>query len=179
VTAGTQPEACRTWLDDLIIALRDAVAVAGICFAVGLLINLVHPKGIPFIADQEYDIFAPCPEPGGEVTPMPANEPLLFANDTFIVDARSKQEFRTWRFRESINVPYDYLEPTPGPILQHLTETIAKSRSKRVVVYGDGDIPDTGDLLARDISGHGTKHVFFVEGGAPALRSSEQPGGDR
>jgi hypothetical protein len=48
-----------------------------------------------------------------------------------------------------------------------------------VVVYGDGGAPDTGELLAREISGHGIKHVFFVEGGAPELRSSERPGGPR
>ncbi len=97
-------------LDDMLVVLRDAVGVAGLSCVVGLLVNLVHPDAIPFIADQEYQIFAPCPEPGGEVTPVPANAPVLWAQDTFVVDARSKQEFDAWHFRRPIHVPYDYLD---------------------------------------------------------------------
>lgn len=157
------------------IALRDATRVTGACFAVGLLVNLVHPEGIPFIASQEYEIFAPCPEPGGEVTPVAADAPVLLADDTFVVDARPESHFKDWRFGRPINVPYDYLEATPKATLRHLAKTIAQSRARRVVVYGDGDMPDTGELLAREISANGIKNVFFVEGGAPALRTSKGP----
>jgi hypothetical protein len=163
-------------LDDMIIVLRDAVGVAGLSCVVGLLVNLVHPDAIPFIADQEYQIFAPCPEPGGEVTPVPANAPVLWAQDTFVVDARSKQEFDAWHFRRSTHVPYDYLDPTPAEALRHLADTIARSRARRVVVYGDGEVPDTGEWLAKELASHGIRHVSFVQGGAPALRSSARPG---
>jgi predicted sulfurtransferase len=110
---------------------------------------------------------------------MAADAPALLADDTFVVDARSKQEFDAWRLRQAINISYDYLDPTPKETLRELAETIARSRVQRVVVYGDGATPDTGEQLAKEISGHGIKHVFFVEGGAPELRSSEKPGGRR
>jgi hypothetical protein len=161
------------------IVLRDAAIVAGISFVAGLLVNLVRPDAIPFIADQPYELFVPCPEPGGEVTPMAADAPLLLADDTFIVDARSKQEFDAWRLRQAVNISYDYLDPTPKETLEELAKTIARSRARRVAVYGDGDAPDTGEQLAREISGHGIKHVFFVKGGAPELRSSGIAGGQR
>jgi predicted sulfurtransferase len=154
------------------IVLRDASVIAALSCAVGLLVNLVHPEAIPFIADQEYQIFAPCPEPGGEVTPVPANDPVLWAQDTFVVDARSRQEFDAWHFRRPIHVPYDYLDPTPAEALRDLADTIAQSRARRVVVYGDGEVPDTGEWLAKELAGHGIKHVLFVQGGAPALRAS-------
>ena len=109
----------------------------------------------------------------------PWRRTALLADDSFLVDARSKQEFEAWRLRQAINISYDYLDPTPQETLQDLAETIARSRAKRVVVYGDGATPDTGEQLAREVSGHGIKHVFFVEGGAPELRSSGKPGGRR
>ena len=179
MTASVQSKGLGRWRDEMPIVLRDAVVAAGISFAVGLLVNLVRPDAIPFVADQPYELFVPCPEPGGEVTPMAADAPALLADDSFVVDARSKQEFDAWRLRQAVNISYDYLDPTPQETLQELAETIARSRAQRVVVYGDGATPDTGEQLAREVSGHGIKHVFFVEGGAPELRSSERPGGRR
>jgi hypothetical protein len=165
--------------DDMLIVLRDAAIATGISFTVGLLVHLVRPDAIPFIADQEYELFVPCPESGGEANPVPADAPVLLADDAFVVDARSKEEFDTWHLRRAVNISFDYLDPTPKEVLEDLARTIARSRARRVVVYGDGDTPDTGEQLAREISGHGIKHVFFVEGGAPELRSSGKPGGQR
>ena len=179
MTAGVQSKGPGRWRDEMVSVLRGAVITAGISFAVGLVVNLVRPDAIAFVADQPYELFVPCPEPGGEVTPMAADAPALLADDSFLVDARSKQEFEAWRLRQAINISYDYLDPTPEETLRSLAETIARSRAKRVVVYGDGATPDTGEQLAREVSGHGIKHVFFVEGGAPELRSSEGPGGPR
>jgi hypothetical protein len=179
MTAGAHSKVLGGWLDDMVIVLRDAVIVTGASFVVGLLVALVHPEAIPFIADQEYEVFVPCQVPGGETTPLQANAPALLADDTFLVDARSKREFDRWRLRQAINIPYDYLDPTPRETLRDLANTIARSGAKRVVVYGDGAIPDTGEHLAKEISGHGIKHVFFVVGGAPELRPSEKPRGER
>ncbi len=57
----------------------------------------------------------------------------------------------------------------PDDHLQELAELIASSRATRVVVYGDGGRPDSGEHLGKEISGRGIKNVGFVEGGAPAL----------
>jgi hypothetical protein len=179
MTAGAHSKALGSWLDDMLTALRDAVIITGISFVVGLLVALIHPEAIPFIADQEYEVFVPCPVPGGEATPLQADAQALLAEDTFLVDARSKREFAGWRLGQAVNIPYDYLDPTPKETLRDLASTIARSGARRVVVYGDGATPDTGERLASEISEHGIKHVFFVLGGAPELRSSEEPGGDR
>ena len=63
----------------------------------------------------------------------------------------------------------------PDDLLQALVETIAASGATRVVVYGDGGAPDSGEYLGREISGRGIKNVFFVTGGAPALLGVEDP----
>ena len=41
----------------------------------------------------------------------------------------------------------------------------------RIAVDGDGKIGSTGYELGRELSGHGIKNVFVVEGGADALRA--------
>jgi hypothetical protein len=173
------PKDLGDWLADMVVVLRDAVIMTGLSFAVGLLIALVHPEAIPFIADQEYELFVPCPEPGGVANPVPADDPVLLGEDTFVVDARSREEFHAWHFREAVNVPYDYLVPTPEETLRDLARAITRSRARRVVVYGDGAASDTGERLAKEVSGHGIKHVLFVQGGAPELRSSRELRGSR
>jgi hypothetical protein len=163
----------------MLIVLRNAVIATAISCAVGLLVHLLRPDAIPFFAEEAYELFVPCPVSGGEVAPVPADDPAVLAEDTFLVDARSRGEFESWSVRGATDIPYDYLDPTPREVLEDLAEKIARSRARRVVVYGDGDTPDTGEQLAKEISGHGIRNVFFVKGGAPELKSSEGSGDRR
>jgi rhodanese-related sulfurtransferase len=163
----------QTLLTGLGIALRDAVIITAIACAVGLLVNLFHPEKIPYIAEEEYNILVPCPEPGGEVTPLEAADPRVQAKDTFVVDARNKSEHQAWKLGEAMNIPYDYLEPIPDEALEKLVKGIQKSGARRVVVYGDGKDPDSGEQAGKEISGKGIKNVFFIKGGAPALRGDQ------
>ena len=169
----------QTFFSGMGTVLRDAVLISAACSLVGLLVNLFHPEKIPYIAKEEYETLVPCPEPGGEVTPMEPSDPALQAKETFVVDARMKEEHAEWNFRGAMNVPYDYLDPTPDEVIHELARKIAKSRAQRVAVYGDGDRPDTGEQLGKEISGKGIKNVFFVKGGAPALKQPAAPGGDQ
>ena len=157
--------------------MRDAVLITVAFSVVGLLVNLFHPEKIPYIAEDEYETLVPCPEPGGEVTPLEASDPALDAPETFVVDARLEEEHASWNFSQAVNVPYDYLDPTPEETIEELARRIARAKAQRVVVYGDGDLPDTGEQLGKEISGKGIKNVYFIKGGAPALKSQKAPGG--
>lgn len=156
-------------------ALRDAVILTVAFAVVGLVVNLFHPERIPYVAQAEYETLVPCPEPGGEVIPMKPDDPALGSEKTFLIDARSGEAYAAWHFGESMNVTYDYLDPTPDEIIDDLVRRIARSGAQRVAVYGDGDRPDTGEQLGKEISGKGIKKVHFVEGGAPALRGEQPP----
>jgi len=153
-------------------AFKDAVLLAVVGSVIGVLVNLVHPERIPFVAEKEYETLVPCPVFGGEVTAIKPDDPALKRPETFLVDARLKEEHQAWSFGKAMNVPYDYLDPTPEEVIQELAKRIASSRAQRVVVFGDGDKPDTGEQLGKEISGHGIKNVCFVEGGAPALKGA-------
>ncbi len=160
-------------------ATRDAVVMALLLGGVGIIVNFFHPEKIPFVADAEYETMVPCPEPGGLVEGLGSDDPLLKSEATFLVDARPAEQHEQWKYQDAMNVPYDYLDPTPEATLLDLARRIARSKSQRVVVYGDGDEPDTGEQLGKEISGHGIKNVFFIRGGAPALRPESENGGER
>ena len=93
-----------------------------------------------------------------------------------VVDARPAAEAAAWRFGQALNVPYDYLDPTPDEVLGEVARAIAASRARHLAVYGDGESPDSGEQLAREISASGIKNVLFVRGGAPALQRRSSPG---
>ena len=139
---------------------------------IALLFNVLRPAGLPLVARTPYEILVPCPEPGGPVQVVQATEPWILSARTFVVDARSPQEFDLWHLPEAVNMPYDWLDPVPEGHLLELTKNIAASGANRVAVYGDGGRPDSGEHLGKEISGRGIKNVFFVSGGAPVMLES-------
>ena len=156
-------------------AVRDSLLVVSIASAVALLVNgFLNPNGIPLIAEDEYETLVPCPEPGGKVTPVAAMECLKAPERTFWIDARSEEDFHHWHHPQAVNVTYDYLDPTPKDIIKELVHKIARSKAQRVFVYGDGDDPDTGEQLGREISGKGIRNVYFITGGARALHEQAE-----
>ena len=145
--------------------LRDAV-VAGLLLAgLGMVANAVRPDGISVVAQNEYEILVPCPEPLGEVYPLEPNE--LLAAGTLVVDAREPAEHAAWPWPDAANVPFDFLDPVPADTVAEFIRTGAR----QIAVYGDGADPDSGRELARELAGRGARNVYFVPGGAPRLMS--------
>lgn len=154
--------------------LRDAAILTLGASALGLGVNVFHPRGIPLVAKKAYETLAPCPVPGGEVTVCQASDPLLTEPDSLLIDARRTPEFTAWHLPGAVNVVYDYLESVPQEKLKELSRILSEKRARRLVVYGDGQDPDSGEQLGRELSGAGFKNVVFVKGGAPALRAATQ-----
>jgi hypothetical protein len=155
-------------LHSLRTAARDALLVLALCTAVGAATNALRPKGIAFVQRSEYEILVPCPEGSGDVQALPADDPALREARVLWVDARSAAEHQRWHPRDTLSVPFDYLEPTAPELVRR----IASSGATRVVVFGDGAAPDSGEQLAREIAGKGIRKVHFVEGGAPLLEKA-------
>jgi rhodanese-related sulfurtransferase len=157
------------------ILRQSAVIVALGCLS-GIAANLVHPRErLPWIATKPYDITVPCPEPVGTVTATAPTSPWLRDFATHIIDARSSAEFATWHFPGAVNVPFDWLGPPVEHEVSQLAKRVAASHAQRIVVYGDGDNPDSGREWARLLAGGGIRNVTYVEGGAPALRAALNP----
>ena len=153
-------------------AMRDAALLALASAILALGVNALRSHGIPLVQNKDYDILVPCSEGGGQIAELQPRDPLLANPTSLIVDARSKQEFEAWHLPAAINIAFDYLEPTAPADLKRVTS----SRAARVIVYGDGEDPDSGRELGRELSGKGIRNVFVVNGGAPALRPGAPEG---
>lgn len=146
--------------------LRDAAIVVVAASALALASNALRSeRKIPLVAEKEYEILVPCPEFAGK----PARVILPGQVDpgergVLLVDAREREAHARWHLPGAISIPYDYLEPKPEE------REVLRRKARKVIVYGDGENPDSGQQLANAISGKGVKHVFYVKGGAPALR---------
>lgn len=157
-----------------LMILRDAVIACLIMASAGIIINAIRPDGLPFIAEKPYDIFVPCPETLGKVELMLASDERIKDGKSFVVDARTQEEFVEWHYQDAINITYDYLEPISDDELKNVTYNIINSGKERLIVYGDGDgrQGSTGYELGRELAGHGIQHVFVIDGGANKLRGN-------
>lgn len=147
--------------------VRDALLVVAVCTVVGATVNGVRANGIPYLQRTEYAILVPCPDSSGEAPGLEAHDASLWAPRTLLVDARAAADHQRWHPAETTHLAFDYLQPAAKDEVRR----IASSGAARVVVFGDGADPDSGEQLARELAGAGIRNVFFVRGGAEALRS--------
>ncbi|MGC4068245.1 MAG: rhodanese-like domain-containing protein [Polyangiaceae bacterium] len=160
----------------LCLVLRDAGLILLAGGTLGLLANLVHPRErLPWVATKPYDIVVPCPEPVGSASSVAANSSLLRDFTSLVIDARTEEAFGVWHWPGAINVPFDWLGPPVQAEVERLAKRVTATKAKRLVIYGDGDDPDSGREWARLLAGGGIRNVFYVEGGAPALQNSLAP----
>ena len=147
--------------------VRDAALVVLAAIALALLGNRLRPtRGLPLFASRPYEVLVPCPEHRGRASAIEGRDLSLGPPGTLLVDGRSPKEHGRWHAPGAISLPFDYLEPVPAEAVQRLL----RARPRRVVVYGDGEQPDSGEQLAHQLAGRGLREVFYLRGGAPALR---------
>lgn len=146
--------------------LRDALVVLILITIIALGINALRSKGLPLVAKEKYRILVPCPEPAGEAKALHSEVVTNPLPGDLMVDGRTATEFAVWHPQNAVSVPFDYLTEVNDETLASLVKTGAR----RVIVFGDGQNPDSGEQLAKELSGRGIKNVHFITGGAPALR---------
>jgi len=148
--------------------ILEAALVGIVLSVVGLVFNFARSEGIPLVAEQEYEILVPCPEPLKETDPVEPAAALQPEEGTVLIDARFPEDFEEWHVKAARHIEFDYLEPVNPEIVVELIHAGAR----KVIVYGDGDDPDSGREMSRELAGRGLKNVFYVKGGAPALREA-------
>ena len=149
--------------------LRDAAIVVALSLVLALSLNAARATGsIPLVAEREYQVLVPCPEHEGEAEGVDAATVTPGERGLLLVDAREAEAFSSWHPEQAVSIPYDFLAPTSPELLQK----VLSSRARRVVVFGDGEDPDSGQQLAQELSGKGIRNVVYVKGGAPALKGA-------
>lgn len=160
--------------------LKEAVLVCALMAILGIIINALRTDGLPFIADKPYEIFVPCPETLGHVELIKPNDPRVTDPKTYLIDARSEDEYNAWHDQNAIRITYDYLDPISPEELKNISMNIANSGSAQLVIYGDGDGTEgtTGYELGRELAGNGIQNVFIIQGGADALKQHHHTNGE-
>lgn len=143
--------------------------VAAASCVVAVASNAVRSNGIPLVQKEPYAILVPCPELVAEAEEMAPGDPRVNDGRTLLIDVRSPEEFKAWHLPSARNQPFDWLGPPVDDEVKRIARDTAASQAQRVVVYGDGDDPDSGREWARLLAGAHIRNVFFVRGGAPAL----------
>jgi hypothetical protein len=142
--------------------MAKAILLAGASGMLGLIFNVARSNSLPWTAKQPYETFVPCPEPIKEILSIDPGVLATADPAILLIDARSLEPYgRRYWVTNAINVPFDYLKPVTDVRLKQ----IAKSRAKKVIVFGDGGTPDNGHELARELAGSGIKNVFYIKGG--------------
>jgi 3-mercaptopyruvate sulfurtransferase SseA len=151
--------------------VRDATIVVLAAAAIGVVSNMVrHKEKLSWIQATPYDLLVPCAEPVGQAQIIQASSPLVLDRTSLVIDARATSDYAAWHIERAISVPFDWLGPPVQDDVTRVTQMITRSNAKRVIVYGDGDNPDSGREWARLLSGGGIRNVSFIDGGAPAFR---------
>ena len=148
--------------------LRNAIFATLISALMAMAVNVAHPSGIDWFAKSEYEILVPCPETSGEVLPFEADKLFPAQKGNVLVDSRQKELFSQSSVPESINIPFDYLEP----VSEQAVKTLLKKKAKKIIQIGDGENPDSGEQLAKELAGSGIRNVYFVPGGIEKARQA-------
>jgi hypothetical protein len=152
--------------------IRDAVCVVVAATGLGLTVNALRPSGgIALIQREPHEIVVPCPEPVGEAAATHPDDPRLLEPTSLVIDARSKSDFDAFHVPRAMNLPFDWLGPPVEKDVAAIAQRIARSKARLVIVYGDGDDPDSGREWARLLAGGGIRNVYYVAGGASAIRA--------
>ena len=159
--------------------VRDATSIVLAASTIALVANAMRSDGIALIAETDYEILVPCPEPMGEAESVRPDDARVSSDRSLLIDAREPSDFEQWHLPDAVNVPLDWLAEQHEIDAQarEVAKRVARSGKQHVVVYGDGGDPDSGYYWAALLTGSGIKRVVYVEGGAPALRppsSSEE-----
>ncbi len=149
------------------VILRDAGIIVVLASGAALSFNSVRSSdAISLVAQEPYQILVPCPEHEGTTEAVSAAAARGPGPGVLFIDAREPEVFTAWHHPDATSIPFDYLDP----ISEEKVRQVLQSRAKKIIVYGDGADPDTGHQLALILSSRGLKNVFFVKGGAPALK---------
>ncbi len=150
-----------------LIVLRDAALVVLLAGGLAIASNALRGASrLPLVATRPYDVLVPCPDFKGEATAVEAAQVSAGERGLLLVDAREQPAFAAWHAPGATSIPFDYLAPTSPEVVRK----VLSSAARRVIVYGDGADPDSGEQLARELGDRGVRNVTFVRGGAPALR---------
>ncbi len=142
---------------------KIVLAIIIISSILGLIFNLINPKGVPLIAQEKVLKW----ESGPLSVPLNADEPYavnlaqakeLYEQKELFIDAREKEDYLSGRIKDAVNIPFDHLD-------DYITELEKIKKDQRIVTYCGGTDCDLSILLGNKLFEIGYKNVYIFFGG--------------
>jgi len=106
-------------------AARRAVLLLGIPCLLGVTVNALRSRPLPWVANRPYEILTECPETLRTAEVISAEEALKKPGHLVFVDARPRAEFLQEHAEGALSIPY---EPLLAPSDEDL-QTIPSAKS--------------------------------------------------
>lgn len=142
--------------------VKDIIAIIVAAAAVGLAINMFHPRGFVPVSRQELALKR-------VVSLSEAEAKIKYdAGLALFVDARSKIEFDGGHVAGALNIPAD--EPAAGAL------DALMGKPREIVLYCDGVECGAANRLARDMIGRGYgRNLYVITNGFPGWEERGYP----
>ena len=179
-------------------ALVEALLITITAAAIGLGVNVVHPKRVsistkrpPVVAANDSVLAEELPgvaiSGGNDALPNLQETPngpitvntdqvrrLIAGGKAVLIDARDKSEYETAHIPGAINLPFERLSA-------HAKTITSLPRDKWLICYCDGPPCDLGELLASELWSAGYSVVAIYQEGLEAWKKSNnvEQGGEK
>ena len=163
--------------------LREAVGIVCLGIVIGVIVNALSPRGIPWVGDFSRGA-ALANRSAEELKELPAVIELadlktaLAEGDSLLVllDARAPDAYAAGHLPGALNLPAESLDASYPPLKAKLTA------SNRIIVYCDGGDCELSHDLANALKDFGHTRIQLFAGGVNAwmenggtLTTGEQP----
>ncbi len=152
--------------------IRQAFVLLLYSTALGLVVNIFHPKDIPYVG--EYRELTKAGEPVVPPSAVAGDPPFITINDaqlehqlggTLFVDARDSTEFKCGTIPGSVNLPFDYLPE--ANLAGHIDSSLGRiAKDKPIIIFCSGEECDLSLHLARNLQSLGYTKLSIFFGGA-------------
>jgi len=144
---------------------KQVFILIGVAVLLAGLINLIHPKRIPWVEDWGHRVEAQAVSEKVALVQLSEILEFLREDSRLLVDARSEEEYVRGHIPGAISLPFESMAIVPKIIAEVLAS------EKRPIIYCSGIECDDSLLVALEIRKLGRTDVAIFIGGMEVWRS--------
>jgi rhodanese-related sulfurtransferase len=141
------------------MAIGRVIGLMVVSLLLSLLINAIHPHGIPLVQDWSYYVESKARAAGIAVIPLGVAFSRYQSGDGLFVDARKPEEYAAGHIPHAVSIPFNHLEEAFEAL-----EVVFLS-DRQIIVYCKNRECDDALGLAIELEAMGISNVlYYVDG---------------
>ncbi len=144
--------------------VKDIFIIVLASTAIGLCINLLHPRGFVLVSKSE--------RAKNRIVAVSAEEARIKydSQSALFIDAREKGEYAAARVANAVNIPAGDIVTRPGSV-----DFTFLDKPVEIVVYCDGASCRASQIVAERMLAHTPRHIYILEKGFPDWAAKGYP----